>query len=184
MSTASVLEPVESPLRDSESLFEIVDGLRVEKPPMSLFACLLANYLAHQLDLHARQFNLGRAVVEILFHLPLPVDRNRRPDLAFVSYDRWPKDRAVDPNVNAWDVVPNIAVESISPNDLIDELTEKIDEYFRAGVQQVWVIHPKQKRIDVYESPTAINVLTEKGILDGGKVLPQFRLPLKELFGD
>ena len=74
--------------------------------------------------------------------------------------------------------------EAISPHDLIEELIEKIDEYFRAGVQIVWVIFPKQKRIEVYESPTSIRVLSENEILDGGKVLPQFRLAVKDLFID
>ena len=179
MSTATVLESVET---DAESLFEIIDGQRVENPPMSAFACLLANLLAREMNFYAQELNIGQAVVEILFHLALPVDRNRRPDVAFVSYDRWPKDRVIDPDANAWDVVPNIAVEAVSPNDLIEELSQKIDEYFRAGVQLVWVIHPKQKRIDVYDSPTSIRVLTENEILDGGKVLPQFQMRLKDLF--
>jgi hypothetical protein len=35
----------------------------------------------------------------------------------------------------------------------------------------------------VYESPTSIRVLTTaQDTLDGGKVLSQFRLPLRELF--
>src|SRR5262245_19019772 len=113
MSTASVLEPIEAQSRDDEPLFEIIDGERVEIPPMSALACLLANYLARALNSHASD-HLGQAVVEVLFHLALPVDRNRRPDVAFVSYEKWPKDRVVDPDVNAWDVVPNMAVEAIS----------------------------------------------------------------------
>ncbi|MBI1830480.1 MAG: Uma2 family endonuclease [Planctomycetes bacterium] len=182
MSAASVLESVET-VRADEPLYEIIDGRRVEMPPMSAFACLLANYLAREMMLHVHQFKLGRVVVDVLLHLALPVDRNRRPDVAFVSYERWAKDRPVDPDANAWDVVPNLAVESISPTDLIDELTQKIDEYFRAGVELVWVIHPKQRRLDVYDSPTSIRVLTINDVLDGGNVLPQFRLALQELFG-
>ena len=123
-------------------------------------------------------------MVEILFHLALPVDRNRRPDVAYASYERWPKNRAVDPDVNAWDVVPNIAVESVSPNDLVDGLATKIDEYFQAGVELVWVIHPRQRRIDFYQSPTDVRILTASDVLDGGKALPGFRLPLTEIFGN
>ena len=64
----------------------------------------------------------------------------------------------------------------------MEELNEKIGEYFQAGVELVWVIHPKLKRLDVYESPTSIRILTENDTLDGGKVLPEFRLALKDLF--
>ncbi len=41
--------------------------------------------------------------------------RNRRPDLAFVSFDRWPIDRPMSSRDNAWDVVPDLAVEVTSP---------------------------------------------------------------------
>ena len=101
MNTSSVLEPVETRLIDNESLFEIIDGQRVEITPMGAFACLLANGLCREMNFHGRQFDLGQAVVEVLFHLALPVDRNRRPDVAFVTYATWPKDRVVDSNVNA-----------------------------------------------------------------------------------
>jgi Uma2 family endonuclease len=104
--------------------------------------------------------------------------------VAFVSKDRWPNGRALTPEQNAWDVVPNIAVETISPSDLNEEILDKIDEYFRAGVELVWTVHPKQKLIYVNESPTSVRILTDHDILDGGKVLPQFQLPLKELFID
>jgi Uma2 family endonuclease len=154
----------------------------VETAPMSAYACILANILARELNFHARQLNIGQAVVEVLFHLALPVDRNRRPDLAFVSYDDWPKDRVVDPNANAWDVVPQLAVEVISPHDLAEELIEKIDEYFRSGVKLVWVVFPRHSAVHVYESSAIIRVLTRNDVLDGGKILPQFRLPLKDLF--
>jgi Uma2 family endonuclease len=184
MSTVAVLAPAQAVSRDDEPLFEIIDGQRVENAPMSALACLYANYLARELFLHCKQSDIGRVVVEVLFHLALPVDRNRRPDVAFVAYDRWPKSRAIDPDANAWDVVPNLAVESISPNDLIDELNQKIDEYFRAGVELVWVLHPKQKAVHVYESPTSVKILTENDVLDGGRVLSAFRLPLKDLFNN
>jgi Uma2 family endonuclease len=75
----------------------------------------------------------------MLFHLPLPIGRNRRPDVAFVPYTRWRKNRPI-PSVNAWDVLPDVCVEEVSPNDLIDELMDKLVEYFRSGVRQVGVV--------------------------------------------
>lgn len=64
-------------------------------------------------------------------------------------------------------------------------LDDKIAEYFRAGVELVWVVYPNQSKIHVYESPTQpITVLWRKDVLDGGTVAPGFRLPLAELFTD
>jgi Uma2 family endonuclease len=182
MSTASLLERVDPRLRDDESFFEIIDGQRMEIPPMSAFACLLANHLARELNFHARPLNVGQAVVEILFHLALPVDRNRRPDVAFVSFENWPKGQPLDPLANAWDVVPNLVIEVVSPHDLASELIEKLGEYFEAGVQLVWVVYPQQASVYVFESLTQVRGLTRNDTLDGGKVLPHFQMQLKGLF--
>jgi Uma2 family endonuclease len=181
MSTASILTPGSHGTLD-DRLFEVVDGLEVEKPPMGALAGRLANRLAYRLNAHAIPNNLGEANVENLFHLALPVDRNRRPDVAYVSRERWPRERPVPAGDNAWNVVPNIAVEAVSPSDFVENLLDRIEEYFRAGVELVWILHPKQKLVYVYESPVLVRALTVHDSLNGGKVLPEFALPLQELF--
>jgi Uma2 family endonuclease len=179
MSTATLQSPA-SDVMDGE-LYEVIDGKRVRTPPMAAIAVWTAFELARHLGNFAVA-NLGRAVTEMLFHLPSPIDRDRRPDVAFVSYQRWAKDRPVPRKGNAWDVVPNLATEVVSPTDSAEELDDKIAEYFRAGVQLVWVVYPMQSKIHVYSSPTQITVLTRNDVLDGGTVVPGFKLPLAELF--
>jgi Uma2 family endonuclease len=125
--------------------------------------------------------DLGHPVTEMLFRLPLATARNRRPDGAFVTYGRWPKGRPV-PTDNAWDVVPDLAVEVTSPTDLADEIMQKIVEYFQAGVRLVWLVYAQHQLVYVYDSPTRVRILTRDDELDGGPVLPDFRLPLAELF--
>jgi Uma2 family endonuclease len=165
-----------------DPLFEIIDGQRVELPPMGIYAVRIASRLGYFFQLHAQNNNLGEAVVEGLFRLSLPVDRNRRPDVAFVSYQRWPKAKPQSGRDNAWEVVPEVAVEVVSPSDLVGELMEKIEEYFEAGVSLVLVVFPDQKRMHVYSSPTQIRVLTRQDTLEGGQALPGFNLPLSNLF--
>src|SRR5205085_2585715 len=123
----------------------------------------------------------GHLVMETLFRLA-GLGRNRRPDIAFVSHDRWPKSRPHNKDENAWDVVPNLAIEVVSPNDLAEELLVKMEEYFRAGVQVVWIVYPKDAQVYVYQSPTDVRILSRADTLDGGSVLPEFRLSLNELF--
>jgi Uma2 family endonuclease len=110
--------------------------------------------------------------------------RSRRPDVAFVSYQRWAKTRPMSRTVDAWDVVPNLAVEVVSPTNEATKLLDKIAEYFRAGVELVWLVYPQQSQIYVYQLPTQINGLTKSDMLDGGNVVPGFRLPLAELFSE
>jgi Uma2 family endonuclease len=80
--------------------------------------------------------------------------------------------------------VPEIAAEVISNNHLAEDVLEKIEEYFAAGVQLVWVIYPRRQRVHVFESPLRIRGLALTDELDGGAVLPGFRLPVSALFED
>ena len=73
---------------DDEAPYEIIDGQRVELPPMSILANRVASLLHIQLGQFVVGNRLGEALVDTLIHLPLPADRNRRPDLAFVSAQR------------------------------------------------------------------------------------------------
>ena len=90
-------------------------------------------------------------------------------------------DRSV-PREAAWDIVPDLAVEFTSPTDLIDDLMDKLAEYFAAGVRLVWVIHPKHRKIYAYASPASARILIPGDELDGGTVLPGFRVPVSDLF--
>src|SRR5207253_2087905 len=109
---------------------------------------------------------IGQAVSEVLFRFPGPTERNRRPDGAFVSYARWPKGRAVPWQDNAWDVVPDLGIEVLSPNDLAEDLLDKIAEYFRAGVRMVWVVSPLQESVYVYHAVNRITVISRGEELD------------------
>src|SRR5450755_2923296 len=162
MTPTAVLEPaiaVSPSVIDDDAFFEIIDGKRVESPPMSAYAVRVASKIARRIDNFAESQNLGEAVTEVLFRLHLDRDRNRRPDVAFVSYQRWPKDRSMPLNGNAWDVVPDLAVEVLSPTDLVEEVFDKIAEYFQAGVRLVWVVSPRTRLIQVYESLTQVRGL-------------------------
>jgi Uma2 family endonuclease len=164
-----------------DELYEVIDGKRVRTPPKTVLAVWTASRLGMFLANFAED-NLGRAITEALFHLPAPVNRDRRPDVAFVSYKRWAKDRPLPATDNAWDVVPDLATEVVSPTDSVLELEQKIADYFRVGVELVWVVHPTLSKIHVYQSLTQISVLSRNEVLDGGTVVPGFKLALAELF--
>ena len=164
-----------------EPLYEIVNGQRVALPPMSAYATWLASCLHGRLGLYTEDNGLGTSVTAMLFVLDAEHDLRRRPDVAFVSAARWPLDRAL-PETGDWDVVPDLAVEVISPNDIFKDVLAKVREYFHYGVQMVWVVAPEEQQVYVYDSPTHIRILTGQDELPGGEVVPGFRLPLVHLF--
>lgn len=164
-----------------EALYEIVDGSFEEKP-MGAYEVDLACVLFELLAPFVRAHRLGRIRTEMVFDLRPAVDRGRRPDLAFVSAERWPLARPV-PRANAWHVVPDLAVEIISPTNTAASMAQKIQEYFVAGVRRVWVIYPDSGLVYIHETPGSIRVLSRSDALIDEALFPGFRLDLAEFFG-
>lgn len=184
MESRTVTSNVDTVLsRDDDFLYEVVDEDVVELAPMGAYEGWLATVLTEYLGRFVRQHRLGRAVQEVLFDLGAAVQRKRRPDVAFVSYDRWSRQQRV-PRAEAWAVVPNLAVEVVSPTDRADDLMNKITEYFQAGVECVWVIFPSQEQVHVYAAPTRVQIYARTDIMPGEPVLPHFQLPLAGLFDE
>ena len=176
-------ETVPAPILEGDAPYEIVDGQRVEKPPMGNFQVLVASILVEKLAPYARAHGLGRVVSEMLFKINPTGKQKRRPDVAFVSFDRWARGRKIN-SEDGWDVIPDLAIEVISPSNMADEVVKKVGEYFRAGVRWVWVVYPIDRLIYVYESPKKNVILDVGDELDGQDVIPGFRLSLAELFED
>jgi Uma2 family endonuclease len=187
LETLEVATPTPAMPHGEGSYYEFVDGRWIETPTMSSFASIVANRLNGSLLIHIGQQTPcpGQMVVEALFRIPLTKDASRKrvPDVAFVSSERWPIDRPMSLYEDAWDVVPDLAVEVVSPSDIAQNLLGKVKEYFQAGVRLVWVAYPVPRCIHVYEAWNRIRVVTESDILDGGEVLPGFRQALDRLFG-
>ncbi len=161
--------------------YEIVYGQRRDKPAMGMLENWIVGNLFFALDSFVRSRRLGKVIAETLFVLNASSQLQRRPDLAFVSRARWPGPPV---RTNAWDVIPDLAVEVISPTNTADEVIGKIEEYFTAGVRLVWVIYGELQRIYVYRSPKSVSILDSSNVLDGGETIPGFSLSVAQLFED
>ena len=148
---------------------------------MSVYSTWITSRLSYRLGPFAEQQRLGTVVTENLFILDAESDLRRRPDLAYVSAERWPLDREI-PREGDWEVIPDLAVEVISPSELFEDTIGKVAEYFRFGVRQVWLVLPREEQVYIYDSPTSVRILGSSQELDGGNLLPGFRLPLAHLF--
>ena len=61
-------------------------------------------------------------------------------------------------------------------------MARKLADYFSAGVRLVWYVYPATCEVEVYEAADKCVKLTPQDTLDGGQVLPGFRLPFSTLF--
>jgi CRISPR-associated protein Cas5/DevS len=75
------------------------------------------------------------------------LDWVRVPDLTYVSYNRLAVDWFAD---EACPVIPELAIEIISPGQTFGEMTEKATNYLKAGVSRVWVVDTKAKTITIF----------------------------------
>jgi Uma2 family endonuclease len=166
---------------DAAKFYEVVDGQVVDNPPMWARQAILALYLQGLMGTVARSSRRGRIVFETLFLLDRTRVLKRRPDVAFVSAERWSLKRQV-PDTQTWDVVPDLTVEVISESNSANAVARKIEEYFQAGVRKVWVIFPSTTKIYVYESPTQVRILQLGDELEGEGIIPGFHVSLSVLF--
>lgn len=165
-----------------DSLYEVIDGVMVEKP-MSKLSGRIATKLTIQVGHFAESNHFGRLATEVLFKLTPTARRTWRPDVAFISYERWPKNKTLTPD-DPWEVVPELMIEVLSPTNIDGETRERLRAYFAAGVRSVWLVYPMTKEVYLYDSPTSVRILQSSDEIDGGSVLPGLKVPLASLFED
>jgi Uma2 family endonuclease len=159
-------------------LCELEDGVLVEKP-MGWYESLLAGLIIGELNEFLRRHNLGKALgadgtVRILPGIV------KIPDVSFISWKRWPRQRLPRRPIPA--LIPDLVIEVLSETNTRREMEDKLRRYFEAGVQLVWFVDPATHAADAYTSPADVTHIEPSGELDGGEVLPGFRLSLPSLF--
>lgn len=159
-------------------LCELIDGTLVEKImgfPESCLTVQLILAMGAFVKQHDRGLVAGADGMTRLW--PGLV---RIPDIGFYAWEQLAKKEI--PSESIARVPPLLAVEVISKGNTRREIQRKLKEYFLAGSGLVWVVDPCQRQVMVYSAPDRFVTLTEADTLDGGDVLPGFRLPLRQLF--
>ena len=161
--------------------YELVRGeLRQMAPAGNVHGRIAMNF-GTSLNNHIRAHDLGVVyAAETGFRLAEDPDTVRAPDVAFVSRERFEEIGEVE---GYWPGAPDLAVEVISPGDSYVEVEDKVFDWLEAGTRMVLTINPRKRSITVYRSLADITVLTGKDVLDGGEIVPGFRLAVRDIFG-
>lgn len=162
--------------------YELIRGeLKVMSPTKPLHGIVCARIAAHLFNF-MEEHALGEVFgAETGFLVESDPDSLVGADAAFVSNERL---AAVERFDKFFLFAPDLAVEVLSPSNTAQEMDEKVALYFAAGSRLVWVVNPKRRTVAVYASPFDVRILGEQGALDGGDVLPGFRLDLSKLFAN
>ena len=173
-------------LYESEGPFEIIEGERIAlMPPVYIHVLIIKRLMAIFLE-YENTHHHGEAFQEAPFVMtdkPGWVAGSRVPDVMYFSAERLKTYREQTPNYlnKPFILVPDLAVEVISQNDLYSEVQRKVDTYRHDGVRLVWVIDPERRVVIVQHGTTQIT-LGEEETLSGGEVIPDLAIPVGRLF--
>lgn len=172
MTADDFFEWVNLPENDNRR-FELDDGMMIEMPPSSPLNTVVAQRISYFLSNHVLPRDLGYITgPDVGFQLG--AGHVRQPDVAFIAKSRLPE------LPSRFEIAPDLAVEVVSPNE---DVLKKTREYLSAGTTLVWAVYPHEQIVEVFraESPRW-QTLTGDDTLDGGDILPDFSVPVRELF--
>lgn len=159
--------------------YELVNGELVDMGNSGMEHGYIACILVALLATFVQQNKLG-AVCDSSTAFTLKNGNKRSPDVSFVSKERLKGLKR--PPRGFFQGSPDLAVEILSPNNTVEEIHEKIVEYFENDTRLIWVIHPDEKYLLVYHSPEPDRFLRPQDSLDGEAIVPGFSMPVAELF--
>jgi len=179
MSTVQPITAEELLTARRDKLCELVRGELVMTTPAGFRRGRIACTVAGLLRAFVVSHDLGVVTgAETGFHIASDPDTVRAPDVAFVSHRRMPEREPI----GFFPGAPDLAVEVVSPNDTASAVLAKAQDWLDAGCGAVWVVDPQTGTVTVYQSPKQVQLLNPTDELDGGDVVPGFRIRVDSLF--
>jgi Uma2 family endonuclease len=159
--------------------YELVDGQVVDMGNSGMEHGYLACVLVAALMNWVRSRRLG-AICDSSTAFTLGNGNRRSPDIAFI--DRSRLQGLSRPPRGYFEGAPDLVVEILSPGNTVDEMHQKIVEYFAHGTRLLWKIDPNERCILVYHGPEPDRLLRVGDLLEGEDVVSGFVFPVAELF--
>jgi Uma2 family endonuclease len=173
------IEDIEA-IDDDVNLYELIEGELHRMPPTSENHMYYGGDLFAELGHYVRLHKLGRmALPDGGFVITRNPDTVLAPDGAFIRADRVPNPLRA---TGFSEVLPDLVIEITSPSDRRPAIERKIAIWLGAGVSVVWQVDPVRQTVTVYQAEREPIVVPPDGILDGGDIVPGFRLKLSEIF--
>ncbi len=166
-------------LPDDGPGYELVRGRLQRMSPTGGEHGQITVALTYYLTAYVWEHDLGDVFAAETAFVLNPVTRDvRGPDVGFVA-----RARLDEVGAGAVPFPPDLAVEVLSPSDILREVRAKVADYQQAGVPLVWVVNPRRQTVAVYHpADTAPATLGVDATLDGEEVVPGFTLAVRAVF--
>ncbi len=166
-------------MEETKPYREYMDGEVIEKAmPNRPHGALVAELII-QLGIYLRLYDVAWLTTE-LRHLDTEGDWVFLPDVSVTLKSRQPAPPADTPG--AIEVMPDFAIEVLSPDDRPGRTAQRIAYYMRAGVTLLWVIDPEDESVTVWERGAEPRAAHAPDMLEATAVLPGFAVDLEQLF--
>jgi Uma2 family endonuclease len=159
--------------------YELVDGQLLERPTSKEssrigvnIGRLLGNEAARTGEAEVYGADLG---YECFPHGHIDI---RKPDASVIRKDRLaslPGDPGYMP------ITADLAVEVLSPNDVVGNLNEKIEDYLTAGFPLIWIVDRLTKTVMIHRKDGSVTKLHENDQITGESALPGFKCAVADL---
>ena len=117
------------------------------------------------------------------FQIETDPDHVRAPSVAFVSPERMKLVENDDPGQDRYfPCAPNLAIEVVIPSDTYYYIEDKVADWFDTGAHGVIVVNADLHTVRVHRSLKETVHLAQSDTLDGGDVVPGWRMPVADIF--
>ena len=157
--------------------YELVDG-EVVVSPGGVYHGEIVIKIAHIIATFLDEHPIGKVYGDNV-GLVFPNGNLRSPDVSFVRNEKLPGGKSP---VTFAELIPDLAVEVLSPSDSLRRLAQKIGEFLEVGVPLVWLVDPQRRSVTVYRSLSETQQLTAEDTIDAEPVLPGFTCLVSRFF--
>jgi Uma2 family endonuclease len=165
---------------DDGKRYELIRGELIEMPPASHEHGRVAERFGRRIGNFVEDRDLGHTVATdtgiFIEHAP---DTVRAPDHAFISYARM---AGPPPSHGYAEVVPDLVVEVVSPNDRQPDIDAKTQMWLNAGVLLVLVAYPETREVYAHHEDGSVIRYGNSDTVVGDPVLPGFTCPVSDIF--
>ena len=159
--------------------YELIRGMLVKRPASGFEHGVCSANINMSIGAYVQAHRLGVTLIVVTFLLATDPDHARIPDVAFVSAERL---HLIEDRARAFPAAPDLAVEVISPSDRLTQVREKVADWLAHGVRIVIVVNPRNRTVQVHLQQRAMVTLMEADTIDGGDVLPGWRMRVADVF--
>ena len=164
-------------MANEDSNFELIDGglfihLPASREDEEIFQYLMSAFVIYLGKTHEGKIYGSRLVMR------LSKTWNPEPDLMILLPEHY--DKIEDTRING---AADLAIEILSKSTRELDLTKKVPKYLESGVQEVWIIDPYSKTIQMYWSNGMVEYDTpdsEESL--SSQIFPQLNFKIKWLW--